>query len=184
MEISKAEARKKYRDVRKMLTPYLVSMASEEISNQLAKLDFNNKLVHVFLPIKRLNEVNLQRFINHCYAENISLCTSVSDFSSSRMTSVELNSTSDLKENQWGIPEPINGKEIPNDNIDVVIVPLIYADKMGNRVGYGKGFYDRFLASCKTDLLKIGVNYFKPKELISDPDITDIKLDKLIYPTE
>jgi 5-formyltetrahydrofolate cyclo-ligase len=61
--------------------------------------------------------------------------------------------------------------------IDVVFVPLLAYDKLGNRVGYGKGFYDKFLNQCKPDVLKIGLSFFEPEELIEDVFENDVKLD-------
>ena len=61
--------------------------------------------------------------------------------------------------------------------IDVVFVPLLAYDKLGNRVGYGKGFYDKFLSECKPGVVKIGLSFFEPEELIEDLFETDVKLD-------
>jgi len=63
----------------------------------------------------------------------------------------------------------------------VVIVPLLICDLNGYRLGYGKGFYDRFLSECRADVLKIGLNYFEPIAQIPGED-TDIPLDFLITP--
>ena len=65
-----------------------------------------------------------------------------------------------------------------------VIVPLLYCDNQGNRVGYGKGFYDNFLKNINSDVLKIGINYFSPQEKIDDIRKEDIPLDYLVTPTE
>ena len=63
---------------------------------------------------------------------------------------------------------------------DLVIVPLLAFDKKGYRVGYGKGFYDRFLQNSKT--LKIGLSFFAPTEEIIDVHLNDVRLDKCITP--
>ncbi len=179
--MTKNEARKKYKDIRNLISEELVGLASLSICKQLIDLELADKTVHVFLPIKRLKEVDLWEFINHCYAENITVCTSVSDFENHTMKTVLLNHETELKENDWGIPEPVNGKEISSRNIDIVVVPLLYADGNGNRVGYGKGFYDRFLADCKADVEKIGVNFFTSKEDITDATDKDIRIDQLVF---
>ena len=44
-----------------------------------------------------------------------------------------------------------------HDQIDVVFVPLLIFDKQGHRIGYGKGYYDRFLSKCKKDTIKVGL---------------------------
>ena len=58
-----------------------------------------------------------------------------------------------LNENDYGIMEPVDGTIIPYENIDMVICPLLTFDKNGYRVGYGKGFYDRFLTQCRNDVI-------------------------------
>ena len=97
------------------------------------------------------------------------------------MKTIILEPDTVLYENKWGIPEPRDGKVISASSIDIVIVPLLYADEEGNRVGYGKGFYDRFLSECKNDIQKIGVNFFAPKDEISDIESTDQRIDSLVF---
>ena len=178
--MTKNEARKKYKDIRNLISDDLLGMASSSICKQLSEFDIVGKTVHVFLPIKRKKEVNLWEFIHHCHAEKVTVCTSVSDFNTHSMRTIILTPETELLENIWSIPEPVNGKEISAKEIDLVIVPLLYADADGNRVGYGKGFYDRFLAECRADVQKVGVNYFAPKEVIEDFEDTDIRLDGLV----
>jgi 5-formyltetrahydrofolate cyclo-ligase len=76
----------------------------------------------------------------------------------------------------------VDGLEVPVSKIDVVFVPLLAFDKNGNRVGYGKGFYDNFLAKCREDVIKIGLSFFEPEEIIDDVFKTDIRLDYCVTP--
>ena len=87
-----------------------------------------------------------------------------------------------LKVNSYGIPEPINGIEIDAEKIDLVFVPLLISDEKKYRVGYGKGFYDRFLAECRIDVKTIGLNFFKPIDCVEDVNEFDIPLNQVIYP--
>ncbi|MDQ3180555.1 MAG: 5-formyltetrahydrofolate cyclo-ligase, partial [Acidobacteriota bacterium] len=73
---------------------------------------------------------------------------------------------------------------IETEKIDIVLVPLLCFDRKGFRVGYGKGFYDRFLKNCRTDCLKIGLSYFAPIKEISDVQDFDVRLDFSITPEE
>jgi 5-formyltetrahydrofolate cyclo-ligase len=84
--------------------------------------------------------------------------------------------------NQYGIPEPLNEKEIMPGEIDMAIIPLLVFDTAGYRVGYGKGYYDRFLADCRPEMLKIGLSFFSPVESLSDAAFFDKKLDFCITP--
>jgi 5-formyltetrahydrofolate cyclo-ligase len=87
-----------------------------------------------------------------------------------------------IKKNAYNIPEPIDGIEVPSTKIDVVFVPLLTYDTKGSRIGYGKGFYDRFLAECKPDVIKIGLSFFPPETIDFESDSTDIGLDFCVTP--
>ncbi len=89
------------------------------------------------------------------------------------------NDETELIANRWGIEEPNPDTSQPVDinTIDAVLVPLLAFDKKGHRVGYGGGYYDRFLAQCKADTLKIGLSSFEPIEEIEDVNEWDVKLD-------
>ena len=64
----------------------------------------------------------------------------------------------------------------------MILVPLLAYDLQGNRVGYGKGFYDRFLAKCNANVQKVGLSYFEPLDSIGDAESFDIKLNSCISP--
>ena len=85
----------------------------------------------------------------------------------------------DLQENAWGIPEPVDAEEVEVSEIDAVLAPLLVVDKQGNRVGYGKGFYDRFFAACRPDVKRLGLSYFEPVENITDVHGLDVPIQVL-----
>lgn len=87
--------------------------------------------------------------------------------------------------NRWGIaePDPISSQLLDTHLIDAVLVPLLAYDRQGNRAGYGGGYYDRFLAECRSDALKFGVSFFEPIDAISDVNEWDIPLDVCVTPT-
>ena len=89
-----------------------------------------------------------------------------------------------LKLNHWGIPEPLSGIAITPEQIQVVFVSLLVFDLRGHRVGYGKGYYDRFLGECPKNTIKIGLSFFDPLSKIEDIDANDIVLDYAITPRE
>ena len=66
--------------------------------------------------------------------------------------------------------------------IDVVFVPLLAFDKNGHRIGYGKGYYDKFLSSCKPDIIKIGLSFYEAEEAFQDVYPSDIPLDYCVTP--
>jgi 5-formyltetrahydrofolate cyclo-ligase len=98
------------------------------------------------------------------------------------MTHFLLTDNTKFQKNEYNIYEPVDGIEVPSSKMDVVFVPLLAYDKSGNRVGYGKGFYDKFLSQCKAEVVKIGLSFFEPEELIEDVSPSDIKLDYCVTP--
>ena len=81
---------------------------------------------------------------------------------------------------KWGIPEPIEGESAATEDIDVVLIPLIVFDENGHRIGYGKGYYDRFLESCRPDTLKVGLSILPPIKEIPEVEAHDIPMDYCI----
>ena len=100
------------------------------------------------------------------------------------MTHFLLTDNTKIKKNEYNIPEPVDGIEVPAKKLEVVFVPLLAYDKKGNRVGYGKGFYDQFLSDCQPDVIKIGLSFFEPEEEISDIFEGDVQLDYCVTPKE
>lgn len=84
----------------------------------------------------------------------------------------------------WGIqePDPQTCSKVNLADIELIIIPLLAFDSQGNRVGYGKGFYDRFLQDCRPETLKIGVCLDEPVQRIDDVEAHDIPLDLCISP--
>ncbi len=132
------------------------------------------------------NEYDPQYIIDYCSFKNLDINISfpviLKDIYSAEMNAMTANSDTKFITNSYGIPEPTQGNEISPELIDMVIVPLLYFDKSGNRVGYGKGYFDRFLKKCRKDCLKIGFSYFSPEEPIEDINEFDVPLDYGICP--
>ena len=89
-----------------------------------------------------------------------------------------------IQKNNLGIPEPLNGLKVKINLIEVVFVPLIIVDKLGNRVGYGKGYYDRFLNKVDKKIIKVGLSFFDIIEKIDDITDNDIRLNYCITPNK
>ena len=179
----KAELRKLYLEKRKTLSNDEVLILSKKILENFI-LQFNvieNQSVHVFLPIKKFNEIETKFLIEYFWKRKVNVF--VPKIFQNKIISVKLTPETVLKENSWGILEPISN-ENECSNFDFVITPLLYCDKKGNRIGYGKGFYDEFFRTINADAKKIGVNYFLPIESIDDVSDFDVKLDYLVTPVE
>lgn len=184
--LTKFELRKRYLHKRKALSSNDILHLSEKICKNITRYFLNDgrdKNIHLFLPIKNQNEVDLWFLIRMIFAENKDNIFIPKVVKSELQTHI-LTQDTILKENKWGILESISEPCLESIKFDLVITPLVYCDNEGNRVGYGKGFYDRFFAKINKDAIRIGVNFFPPKERILDVSGTDIALNFLITPEE
>lgn len=181
--MTKPELRKHYKSLRKAFSQEEIEQLSLDISNQLLQMPiWGLSFYHLFLSIEAFREIKTEYILNILAGKDKNTILSKSNFDSITLTNYLLTDSTKMKVNQWKIPEPIEGIEIPSDKIDVVFVPLLAYDKEGNRVGYGKGYYDNFLAECRPETLKIGLSFFKPESKITDIHENDIKLNYCVTP--
>ncbi|RED46591.1 5-formyltetrahydrofolate cyclo-ligase [Winogradskyella eximia] len=181
--MKKSELRQKYKQLRSQLSENEIDDFSIAIANQLLTLDIWNKsFYHIFLTIEEQKEINTDFILNILAGKDKHIVISKSNFNDYSMSHYLLTDSTTIKKNRYNIPEPIDGIEIKPSKLDVVFIPLLAFDTTGNRIGYGKGFYDRFLANCKPETIKIGFSFFKAEDEISDFSENDIKLDYCIVP--
>ena len=179
----KKELRSKYKSLRASLSENEIEEWSLAIANKLLALPIWEKTYfHIFLPIIEQKEVDTEVILHLLAGKDKEIVVSKADFESKKMTHFLLTDATKIKINDYNIPEPIDGIEIPTSKIEVVFVPLLAFDKKGNRVGYGKGFYDRFLSECNPETIKIGLSFFDAEELIEDVFENDVKLDYCVTP--
>ena len=182
--MNKKEARQKYKELRQQLSQEEIEDKSLAIANQLLKMDIWDKTYyHIFLPIEEQKEVNTEYILQILAGKDKEVVVSKSDFKTTTMTHFLLTDNTKIKKNEYNIPEPITGLNVPTEMIDVVFVPLLAYDKQGNRVGYGKGFYDKFLSECNPNVIKIGLSFFEPEEKIEDLFENDIQLNFCVLPS-
>ncbi len=181
--MNKQELRIKYKKLRSQFSEEEVDNLSMEIANQLLQLPIWEKsYYHIFLSIHQQKEINTEFILHILQGKDKNIIVSKSNFETNTLSHFLLTDTTVLKINPWGIPEPEDGIPIPENLIEVVFVPLLAFDEQGNRVGYGKGFYDKFLAKCKPSAVKIGFSFFASEKLIDDIISSDIRLDYCITP--
>ena len=179
----KAEVRKFYRSKRKEFSQAEVDLQSNQIFNWIKKFDFSTaQTFHIFLPIERNKEINTYPIINWLFNQGKSIVLPLVDGDDMINCKVEKGFETEL--NAMQIPEPKIYTEIDSTKIDVVFVPMFVTDQFGNRVGYGGGYYDKFLAKCKPETKKIGLTYFRPIDIIEDAYKGDIALDYCVTPEE
>src|SRR6218665_3431722 len=183
MPTSKKELRIQYKNLRKALSFDEIEERSLAIANQLIQMPIWDKIYyHVFLPIEEHKEVNTEFVLHLLSGKDKEILISKSDFDTGKMTHFLLTDNTKIKKNEYNIPEPVDGIEVPSVKVEVVFVPLLAFDIFGNRIGYGKGFYDKFLAECKPETIKIGLSFFEAVNQIDDVFESDIKLDYCVTP--
>lgn len=181
----KSDLRKKYKNLRNRLSKNQIDDLSIAVANQALKLPiWDNSFYHIFLSIETQKEVNTDYLLNILSGKDKNILISKSNFKEGSMNHFLLTDNTIIKKNNYDIPEPVEGIEILNDKIDVVFVPLLAFDKKGNRVGYGKGFYDTFLNKCTPNIVKVGLSFFQAEERILDLHENDVKMDYVVTPSE
>lgn len=181
--MNKKELRAKYKALRQELSPDDIEDKSLAIANRMLQLDIWDKTYfHLFLTIEEQNEVETEFILQILAGYDKEIVVAKSNFETLKMTNYLLTDNTKFQKNQHNIYEPVDGIEVPNHKIDVIFVPLLAFDKKGNRVGYGKGFYDKFLSECNEDVIKIGLSFFEAEEIIDDVFESDIRLDYCVTP--
>ena len=178
----KGELRKVYKLKRSSLTN--TEILSLEIANKTLEIDiWNLQNYHVFFPIEKHKEVDSKLIIQIAQGKDKNVILPKLNLESKTIDSFLLTDSTPLKTNHLGITEPFNGIQINNNQIDLVFVPLLAFDNFGHRVGYGGGYYDKFLSKCPR-AIKVGLSYFDPINKIEDINSKDIKLDYCITPNK
>lgn len=181
--MTKKELRQLYKKLRRQLSKEAIEEKSISIANLLLTLPIWDKMFyHIFLSIEEQNEVATESILTLLAAKDKNVVVAAADFESRKMTNYLLTDSTKIKKNHHNIPEPIDGIEVPINKIQVVFVPLLAFDIKGNRVGYGKGFYDAFLRECTPEVIKIGLSFFEAESNISDVWGDDIALDFCVTP--
>lgn len=187
--MTKQALRKTYNERRLLLSNFEVTTQSKAIAQHFFEVFEVEKVkaIHCYLPIKKKHEVDtfpiiytIQDRLSQTHLVVPKVIPDTND-----LIHYQWLSNIKLEINQWGILEPTASNiEYQISNIGLVIVPLLAFDKHGNRVGYGKGFYDKFLSHCKPTTLKVGLSFFEPVDAITDINEFDIKLDCCITPNK
>ncbi|WP_086475753.1 MULTISPECIES: 5-formyltetrahydrofolate cyclo-ligase [Arenibacter] len=178
----KKDLRLRYKNRRKDLSNQQVDDFSLAIANQLLKVPiWDYSFYHLFLSITEQKEVDTSMLLSILQGKDKNVVLpKMAD--NQQLVNYLLTDSSIIKKNHWNIPEPVDGIEIPPNKLDVVFMPLLAFDLKGNRVGYGKGFYDSLLKDCRPDLIKVGLSFFPAEDEISDSEPHDVPMDYCVTP--
>ena len=179
---TKAVLRTEYQKRRDSLTEEQIADCSIQISNLSLTLNiWEYSLYHLFMTNEKNKEIDTSYLLSVIQGKDKQpVIPKIVD--DNRLEHFLLNDQTLLKNNRWGIPEPLSGITINPKQIEVVFVPLLVFDQHGHRVGYGKGYYDRFLDQCSESTLKVGLTFFDPVTKIEDIETHDISLDFALTP--
>ncbi len=183
--MDKATARAAYKLKRTNLSIPEVERMDQQLFQQLQAFDWSGiTYLHCYLSIAKFKEYDTMPFIEWIWENypKIHIVISKSDFETHELKHYLMEKDAPLEHNPWGIPEPVNAPEIDVQQIDAVVAPLLVVDRAGNRIGYGKGFYDRFFAACRPDLRKLGISYFVPIDHIDGIQSWDIPISIVFTP--
>ncbi|PZR24406.1 MAG: 5-formyltetrahydrofolate cyclo-ligase [Flavobacterium psychrophilum] len=181
--MDKPSLRLHYKNLRQALSLEEIEDKSLAIANKVLSLDIWDKTYfHLFLTMEEQREVHTDFILHLLAGKDKEIIVSRSDFETHRMIHFLLTDNTKLVKSKFGIPEPVDGIEVPSNKIDVVFVPLLAFDNNGQRVGYGKGFYDRFLSECRKDVITAGLSFFEAETEPIDAFDTDVPLDYCITP--
>lgn len=181
---TKQELRTAYRQLRKKLTAEQVEKKSLEITAQVeAWLSQQENLdhFHLFFPIDRFNEVNTFYIKEKLERKGKVIYTAQVLKDSLELETLKLPREATFFLDEWGIPVPQESLIVSPFKIQVVFVPLLAYDTKGNRVGFGKGYYDSFLSKLAPEVIKVGLSFFEPEGQII-PEEHDVRLDLCITP--
>ena len=180
--MTKTQLRKKYKILRENLSDSEIEDYSLNIANNSLKLDiWDRTYYHIFLPISEKKEVNTEYILHILQGKDKSIVIPKADFDTSGMNHYLLQENTELRKSTHGITEPVSGIQIKPELIDVIFVPLLAFDSQGNRIGYGKGFYDRFLLECRDDANFVGLSFFEAEEYVLHENM-DIPLNFCVTP--
>ncbi|MEL7834421.1 5-formyltetrahydrofolate cyclo-ligase [Fodinibius sp. Rm-B-1B1-1] len=134
--------------------------------------------IHCYVSINKRREVETKALIWEMIQKGREVVVPVTNMDDGTLTHIRLQSFDDLEENKWGVLEPATGVEVSPQELELVIVPMVGADRNCNRIGYGKGFYDRFLEelNCPT----VGLIFDRNVVESIPTESFDVPLEKII----
>lgn len=185
--MTKQKLRAKYLAKRQQLTAEEYSILNQHLLQQFQQLDLTDiRCIHLFIcmPARKEPDTGLIADWLKATHPDITIVYPKTNFRTLTMRSFADDETLLLAVNEYDITEPINGNEVPVEQIDLVILPLLAFDTNGYRVGYGKGFYDRFIAKCKPGTKFIGLSFFEPVDSIDDVNEYDVWMHDCLTPAK
>lgn len=183
--MTKQELRKVFLEKRLLLSEAAYPLLNRKLCDRFfTSMDLSFiHVIHCFLPIIEKKEPDTWLIIDRLQREfpHIRIAVPKVNRQSNQLEHFLFEGPGKLKTSNWGVTEPTDGIPMPVEKIDLVLVPLLAFDVSGHRVGYGKGYYDRFLATCPPTTKRIGLSFFEPVISI-DASSDDVQLTACVTP--
>ena len=181
-QVTKSQLRKNLLYYRRLMAASVFEERNKWLCQKLfafiEKHDF--RIIHTFLPIRKNNEPDVTSVFQELRNKGRIIVGSTTDFEKRILQHYYLEETTQLVKNRMGIPEPRAAKVADIKDVDLILVPLSAADKTGNRIGYGGGFYDQLLTDFKGKTVGLCLSPLLDK--IIQTEEWDIKLDRILTP--
>jgi 5-formyltetrahydrofolate cyclo-ligase len=176
----KNKLRKELLKLRSSIPEWEYLKKSVQICDQLKELEVFTKAsaIHCYVSMNKRREVNTHPLIKQMLANSKKVVVPITQMETGTLTQVRLHSFNDLEENAWGVLEPVGGEQVEIDALELVIVPMAGGDRQKNRIGYGKGFYDRFLDDVECPTIGLTFEECMIEEIPTEP--FDVPLDTVI----
>lgn len=176
----KSSIRQHHHTLRRSLRDSEWKEYSSRIIDKLMAVDeFRSaSVVHTYVSMEKNREVYTGHLIQACIKSGKQVIVPRIK-SEGELTHHEITSVGSLSVNKWGVYEPSKEDEVELPDNLLVVVPMVAADFNRERLGYGKGYYDRFLSSVNAT--KVGLCYnFNLSWTPLPTDSFDVKMDKII----
>ena len=183
--MSKESLRKDTINKRNILAEEIKKQYDGLIFEALVNTDIYKEAEKIFIYISFGSEVDTKEIIKHSLANNKEIYVPKTDKNNKEMVAVKIHSLNTLIVDKWGILEPkdVDKDKISND-FDLIIMPGVVFDKQGNRIGYGAGYYDKYI--CKQNLNTTMLALAYEMQIIENinSEAHDVKVDYILSEKE
>ncbi|WP_194191763.1 5-formyltetrahydrofolate cyclo-ligase [Clostridium chrysemydis] len=159
------------------------SLKDSKIFNELISLNSYKRAKKIFIYIGFGSEINTKDLIEIMLKEGKEVF--VPKVIEKEMIALKITSLSNLIESKFKILEPVGEKsDIDGEEFDLIIMPGVAFDRIGNRIGYGGGYYDKYLKDISSDIKKVALAYELQLVEEIETEEHDLKVDSIITENE